>query len=254
MQKVTLERHQLWIYLSALLVGVWWGGSNPGRERGLEPLISIALGLLLYATFCQVPLMQLRRAFRHQRFMVALCVANFAIVPGLVWLLARGLLDDTKQQFGVFLVLLVPCTDWFLTFTYLGKGHLPLAIASTPVLLLLQSLLLPFYLWLFTDGQWVGTLDFTEAIDAFVRLILLPLGLALLTEQLSKVYSWVMQWLAIVAWLPIPLLGLVLLLLGVSQVSFNPYSSFLPLTRSWSVIFRAGWVAVSPSTFRPSEP
>ena len=45
-------------------------------------------------------------------------------------------------------VLLVPCPDWFITFSQLGAGNVPRAIAVTPVNLLLQLLLLPVYLWL----------------------------------------------------------------------------------------------------------
>lgn len=48
----------------------------------------------------------------------------------------------------MLLVLLVPCTDWFITFSQLGSGNVPRAIAVTPIDLLLQLLLLLVYLWL----------------------------------------------------------------------------------------------------------
>ncbi|UIE37214.1 hypothetical protein [Leptodesmis sichuanensis] len=67
-----------------------WGGHHPEATKGLESWIAIALGLLLYTTFCQVPFLQLRQAFRHRRFMVALMFANFVIVPGVVWLLVHS--------------------------------------------------------------------------------------------------------------------------------------------------------------------
>ncbi len=226
MSKTTLERYQVWVYLTALGMGAVLGWRYPIRAQALEQAIWITLGVLLYATFCQVPLMQLRRAFRHRRFMGALLTANFGLVPLVVWGLANVLLSDPKLQFGVFLVLLVPCTDWFLTFTYLGKGNVQLAIASTPVLLVLQSLLLPMYLWLFTDGQVRGQIELTIFVHAFVGLILLPLGLALLTEHWGTSQSGGEgshqslgdRWLTFTSWLPVPLLALTLLLIAASQV------------------------------------
>ncbi len=220
MTKLTLERNQIWFYFLALALGSAWGWHDPQTAKGLESGIAIALGLLLYTTFCQVPFLQFWQALRHRRFMMALILANFVILPGIVWLLVHLLLNDPKLQFGVFLVLLVPCTDWFLTFTYLGKGNLKLAIAATPILLLLQSILLPLYLWLFTDGQ-VHREIITPSVflPAFLGLILLPMGLALFTEQWAKAHPVGDRWLKCTAWLPVPLLSIVLLLIAASQVT-----------------------------------
>lgn len=95
------------------------------------------LTLLLYATFVQVPLLHLRKAFRDHRF----------VLPAVAWILVQWLPPDPPLRLGVLLVLLVPCTDWFITFSQLGGGNVPRAIAVTPIYLLLQLLLLPFYLW-----------------------------------------------------------------------------------------------------------
>jgi ACR3 family arsenite transporter len=228
MTKLTLERNQIWFYFIALALGAGWGWQHAGVAKGLESWVAIALGLLLYTTFCQVPLTHLRQAFRHRRFMGALIVGNFVMVPLAVWILAILLLNDPKLQFGVFLVLLVPCTDWFLTFTYLGGGNLPLAIAATPILLLLQSLLLPLYLWLFTAGS-LAEIDPTAFVDALVGLILLPLGAALLTEKWAESHPSGERWLKLIAWLPIPLLSLVLLLIAASQVNVLITQPLAPL-------------------------
>jgi ACR3 family arsenite efflux pump ArsB len=218
MTKLTLERHQIWLYLGALAVGGVWGWRHAEAAEGLAAGVAIALALLLYATFCQVPLTRLRQAFGHRRFMAALIVGNFVLVPLGVWALATLLLEDPKLQFGVLLVLLVPCTDWFLTFTYLGGGNVPLAIAATPVLLLLQSLLLPLYLWLFAAGPLAAEIGPRAFGDALVGLILLPLGAALITEKWAESHPSGERWRTLTAWLPIPLLGLVLLLVSASQV------------------------------------
>jgi ACR3 family arsenite efflux pump ArsB len=58
-------------------------------------------------------------------------------------------------RLGVLLVLLVPCTDWFITFSQLAGGDVPRAIAVTAVNLLLQLLLLPLYVWAMA-GSTIG--------------------------------------------------------------------------------------------------
>lgn len=219
MSKLTLERNQIWLYLCVILIGGVWGWHSPQIGSYLEPLTDWGLGILLYSTFCQVPLIHLRQALRHQRFLIALVVGNFLIIPLTVWLLAFLFLNDTKLELGVFLVLLVPCTDWFLTFAYLGKGNINLAIVSTPILLLLQSLFLPIYLFLFSDQSLGGIINPTDFANVFINLIVLPLSLALLTQQAAKSHIIFKWWLDLTSWFPIPLLALVLFLIATSQVS-----------------------------------
>ena len=43
-------------------------------------------------------------------------------MPLTVWGLLAFLPDDPAIRLGVLLVLLVPCTDWYITFTHLGGG------------------------------------------------------------------------------------------------------------------------------------
>ena len=73
------------IYLVAILLGLLTGMMAPLQARSLEGVITPVLAGLLYVTFLQVPLTDLRRALTHTRFLSALLSANFLVVP----LLAR---------------------------------------------------------------------------------------------------------------------------------------------------------------------
>jgi len=88
----------------------------------IEVLLWPALAALLSTTFVQVPLLHVRDAFRDRRFVLASLLGNFVLIPLGVWLILPWLPDDPALQQGVLLVLLVPCTDWFITFTQLGQG------------------------------------------------------------------------------------------------------------------------------------
>ena len=142
-----IERHQVWIHLAAILAGLGTGHGLPAAAAVFEALLWPAIALLLFATFVQVPLLHLREAFADRRFALANLLGNFLLLPLLVWGLLGLLPPEPALRLGVALVLLVPCTDWFITFTRLGGGDAARAIAISPLNLVLQLLLLPLYLW-----------------------------------------------------------------------------------------------------------
>lgn len=148
MDRLTLERRQVWIYLAAITGGLLLGTVAPGVGPRFEILLWPVLAALLYTTFVQVPLLHVRDAFRDRRFVLAILLGNFVFIPLVAWLAIQWLPGDPALHLGVLLVLLVPCTDWFITFTQLGRGNTARAIAVTPLNLLVQLLLLPIYLWL----------------------------------------------------------------------------------------------------------
>lgn len=214
-----MERHQSWIYLCAILAGLGSGSVFPASAAHLEVLLWPTLGCLLYATFTQVPLTRLPGAFSDWRFMGALLTGNFLLIPALVWLLLVPFSLEAPVRLGVLLVLLVPCTDWFISFVYLGKGDSARAIAATPIMLLLQLIALPAYLWLFMGDVLLDINVGNHLLTAFAGLILLPLILAWVTEGVayrSRAGGTFVQWLG---WLPVPLLAVVVFIIAASQVT-----------------------------------
>jgi len=113
----------------------------------------------------------------------------------------------------------MPCTDWFITFTHLGKGDAARAVAATPLLLLIQMAALPVYLWLFLGGEWFQLTFSTDLLSAFASLIMLPLGLAWLTELASQRYHAIGRVTEQLGYLPVPLLALVVFIIAASQLN-----------------------------------
>jgi ACR3 family arsenite efflux pump ArsB len=216
--RLQLERGQILVYLVAIALGAALGWNMPTVAPVLEKLLWPVLAALLYVTFAQVPLLEVRGMIGHGRFLAALLVVNFAIVPPLVWLLTRFLPPDPVILLGVYLVLLAPCTDWFVSFTLLGKGDARLAIAATPVLLLSQMILLPAWLWLFLGGELAGVARAGNFLEAFLGLIVLPLALVAATEAAARRSRACARWLPFTAWLPVPLLALTVLLIAGAQI------------------------------------
>ena len=131
-----MERRQSWIYLVFVVAGLALGLARPQVMAWLESLLWLLLGLLLYAIFTQTPLTRIGEGLRDGRFLGALLLGNFLIIPLMLGGLVAVLPLSPAVEAGVLLVLLVPCTDWFISFTHLGKGDAARAIAATPVLLL----------------------------------------------------------------------------------------------------------------------
>src|SRR5690606_17976936 len=122
---------------------------------------------------------------------------------------------------GVLLVLLVPCTDWFITFSQLGRADLPRAMAVTPINLILQLLLLPVYLWIFM-GDWpevvLGEVFGVGQLWPALLVILLPLLAACLAELWMQRRGSRVILRERLAWWPVPLLAWVIMMVAAIQV------------------------------------
>ncbi|MCS6780476.1 MAG: bile acid:sodium symporter [Geminicoccaceae bacterium] len=218
MSRATLERHQVWLYAAAILAGLGTGVLVPSAAALFEVLLWPALGLLLYATFSQIPLVHLLDAARDVRFLGALRIGNFLLGPAIVGALLPILPDDSAIRLGVLLVLLVPCTDWFVTFTHLAGGDTRRAVIATPLLLIAQIVLLPVYLWLFSGSSFVEILAADRIATVFAAIVLAPLAAAWFTERWAERRGARGRVVERLAWLPVPLLALVVFLIAASQV------------------------------------
>lgn len=179
------ERHQVALYLAAIAIGAVIGLAVPGAGHPLEIAITPILGLLLYATFLEVPFAQLVNAFRDGRFLATILILNFVVVPPIAFGLSRFVLFDQALVIGVLLVLLTPCVDYVIAFTGLAGGSRERLLAATPLLMLAQMALLPLYLWLMVGPEFAASVDLRPFAEAFLLLIVLPLALAAGTQALA---------------------------------------------------------------------
>jgi len=221
MNRIALERHQVWVYLLSIAVGLSVGSAWPATQPALQALLWPSLVALLFATFLQVPLLHVRDALRDRRFALAVLVGNFVVLPLLVWALVQVLHmagADPAVRLGVLLVLLVPCTDWFITFSQLGRGDVPRALAVTPLNLVLQLLLLPAYLWAMGDASTLVSVNLATLAPALL-VVVLPLAGAALAQRSIQNYPRADSLRDALAWAPVPLLAVVVFLIAGAQVN-----------------------------------
>lgn len=219
MSRDWLEHHQIGLYFVAVAIAAVAGLASEGVADLAAMAITPAIAVLMYAMFLQIPFLELRQAFANRRFVGALLLANFVLVPLLVWLLTLPLSANEALLTGALLVLLTPCIDYVVVFTHLGKGDSRLVLAATPLLLLLQLLMLPVYLQLMLGTQ-VGTVIAIQPFaEAFLLLIVAPLVLAVATELGARRSAAVRAWSAGWAWLPVPAMAMVLVAVIGSQIA-----------------------------------
>lgn len=219
MTRDTLEHNQIPIYFVAVFLAVTFGVLAPLSAHGLNLLVTPAIAVLMYAMFLQIPFLDLRQGLGNKRFIAALLLANFILVPLLVWGLTRGLMERPALLAGALLVLLTPCIDYVVVFTHIGKGDSRSMLAATPVLLLLQLVLLPVYLGLMLGAQSAVVVAAGPFVEAFAWLIVLPMILAVSTTSLARRSSAINLWNTAWAWLPVPAMALVLFVVIASQIT-----------------------------------
>ncbi|MDZ7694262.1 MAG: hypothetical protein U5K69_24600 [Balneolaceae bacterium] len=217
MTKQHLEKYQVFIYIAAILTGLVIGVFFTGLKPVFETLLWLTLGFLLYTTFTQISLSKLKHAFQDVRFIATALTGNFVLIPLIVFGMISLLPDNDAIRLGVALVLLVPCTDWFITFTQLGRGETERAIAFSPLSLLFQIFSLPIYLFLFFGNELTVTLATNDMLLAFAGIIILPLIIASLTEKWAKSTPKRQQFIDRIGWMPVPLLTVVIFMISASQ-------------------------------------
>ena len=183
-----VERLEPALLLTAVAAGLAVARVAPQAAALAERILTPALVLLLTAVFYRVPLERLRVAFGHRRYFLTALGLNFVLTPfvayGLGWLFLR---DERALWLGLVLVLVTPCTDWYLVFTALARGDVALNLALLPWNLVLQLLLLPIYLFLFT--QALIPLELSVVARSFLLFVVVPFALAQVARRFSRSFG-----------------------------------------------------------------
>lgn len=243
-----LERNQTAVYFAAVGAGALFGLLGPGADE-LRAAVTPALALMLFATFLQVPVTRLRDALSRARFLSALLVANFVAVPALVIaLLAMLPAEESMLRLGVLLVLLTPCVDYVVVFCQMGRGDARLLLAATPLLLIVQMLLLPVYLSMFLGGYAADVVRPGPFVEAFLWLIAVPLVMAWVVQLSAAKHAAVKRVVAALGVLPVPATAAVLFVVIASVLpeagsAFDAALGVVPIYVTFAVIAPfVGWL------------
>ena len=136
---------------------------------------------MLCGLFLEVPLNELKDSFKNVKFTSTSLIINFLWTPLFGYfvgsLFLRGNVD---VLIGFFMLILTPCTDWYLVFTKMAKGDLTLSLSILPINLILQIILLPIYLVLFFSTA--NSMDYSQLAFSLVIVIVIPFVAAQITK------------------------------------------------------------------------
>lgn len=175
-----LEKFHTPIILLAVILGIVLGQITI-IEVNADNFIVPFLFLMLFGLFLSIPIKDLKSAFSNVKFAGTSLSINFLWTPILAWGLGSVFLSDQPALWIGFIMLMVtPCTDWYLVFTGIAKGNVPLSTSILPVNLILQVLLLPIYLFLFAGVM--ETVKMSVLFESILIVLVLPFLLANLTR------------------------------------------------------------------------
>ena len=175
-----IEKLEPVIIFSAVIIGLLFSNIQIIADN-TDYLINIFLCLMLYGLFLEVDLNELKDSFKNIKFTSTSLIINFLWTPLFGYFIGSLFLrGNVDILIGFFMLILTPCTDWYLVFTKIAKGDLTLSLSILPINLVLQIILLPFYLILFFSTA--NSLDYSQLAYSLIIVIVIPFVAAQITK------------------------------------------------------------------------
>ena len=183
----TITRLQPLFIIASALFGLLLGYKTPFGDFSLH-MIEPFLMVLLFFVFLSVDSKKLKDSFMNPRFTLTATGVNFIWTPVFTFLL--GILffhDSLDLQIGLMMLMVTPCTDWYLVFTRLTNGDVELGASILPLNLLLQIVLLPVYLLIFFGSA--AHFSVLAMLADVVSVLVIPFAASSLLKIASRRFS-----------------------------------------------------------------
>jgi ACR3 family arsenite efflux pump ArsB len=162
----------IFIILSAF-AGILLGRADTAK------FIELFLIVMLFFVFLDIDIKEIKFSFSNLKFSITALIINFVWTPLFAFFLAKTL-DSSDLQIGFIMMLVTPCTDWYIIFTGLAGGNVPLGASILPFNLVLQIVLLPVYVYLFL-GESVS-FDVFVILQSILFVLIIPLLLSIVAK------------------------------------------------------------------------
>ena len=116
--------------------------------------VTILLGVVMFGMGMTLRLEDFRLVFQRPRDVFVGALAQFTIMPGLAWLLAKGFALPPDLAAGVILVGTCPGGTSSNVMTYLSRGDVALSVSMTMTTTVLAPVVTPLLTW-WLAGAWV---------------------------------------------------------------------------------------------------
>ena len=176
----SIEKLEPFILILAIILGLIFSNITL-LSNNIGNLINLFLCVMLYAVFLEVPIKNLKESFKNIKFSSTSIIINFIWTPLFGYFLGNLFLNGNIDIFiGFIMLIITPCTDWYLVFTKMVKGDLNLSLSILPINLILQIILLPVYLIIFFSNN--NSMSYTNLAYSLIIVIVIPFLLAQITK------------------------------------------------------------------------
>ena len=167
-----IEKLEPIIIFSTVIIGLLFSNIDIIAQNSSH-LINLFLCLMLFGLFLEVDMNELKNSFKNVKFTSTSLIINFLWTPLFGYFLGSLFLKGNVDVLvGFFMLILTPCTDWYLVFTKMAKGDLTLSLSILPINLVLQIILLPIYLMIFFSSG--NTMDYSQLAYSLLIVIVIP--------------------------------------------------------------------------------
>lgn len=179
-----INKYQTVVILLAVLTGLLLGHIGVVRDQASRFIVPLLI-LMLFGLFLSMDLGELKRSFFHLKFSLTNIIFNFVWTPVFAYGLGYVFLSqDLPIWIGFVMLMVTPCTDWYLIFTGVARGNVPLSMSVLPVNLILQVLLLPVYLLLFFGKS--GNVELGPLVESILLVLAIPFIAAWIAKKVMK--------------------------------------------------------------------
>ena len=177
-----INKFQSLVILFMVALGILLGQIGFAQEYA-EYLITPFLMVMLFLVFLQIPLKDILKSSKNLKFTLTAVIINFIWTPFLIFILGKIFLANYPELLiGYIMLMVTPCTDWYLIFTGIAKGNVALGSSILPLNLVLQLVLLPVYVFLIGGNSVdMNTIDLVKGV---VSTLIIPLVCAILIRKI----------------------------------------------------------------------
>ena len=186
---------------------------QPWTFKWAAPNIAILLGIVMFGMGTTLRLRDFRLVFQRPKDVFVGALAQFTIMPGLAWLLAKGFGLPPELAAGVILVGTCPGGTSSNVMTYLARGDVALSVSMTMTTTILAPVVTPLLTW-WLAGAWVD-ISLSAMMMSIVKVVIVPIvGGILVNSRFGNVVEKYVKLLPLIS-----VVAIVLIVGGVVAVS-----------------------------------
>lgn len=176
-----INKYQTGVILVAVIAGLLLGHINFVADYSAKFIVPLLM-VMLFGLFLTINISELKSSFLNVKFSLTNIIINFVWTPIFAYILGYIFLtNELPIWIGFVMLMVTPCTDWYLVFTGVAKGNVPLSTSILPVNLILQVLLLPVYLMLFFGKS--GNVELSSLVESILLVLVVPFVLAMIAKK-----------------------------------------------------------------------